>query len=165
MSKKDFLEYRDQLRRENLALEKMTGIAGWIFPRISTGCPCPDCADELHGGAPDSACPTCLGTGTKQGYLAPSKMMLDWSTQVVGSGNRTITQQGPDETELKRIKVLPYPSVAALDVVIDDATRIAYEVRRVDPVVFKVWPVASVLTVVLLSKKDPANNLVIPQSA
>ena len=162
MSKKDFLEYRDQLRRENLALEKMTGIAGWVFPRISTGCPCPDCADEILGGAPDSSCPTCFGTGTRQGYLPPTKMMIDWSTKVVGTGNRGIGPQGPEEVDIKRVKVLPYPSVAAMDVIVDDATRIAYEVRKIDPVVYKVWPTASVLTVVMLSKKDPANNLQIP---
>lgn len=159
MSRVEFLEYRDHLRRENLALEKFTGTPGFLARRIISSCPCPQCSDEILGGAPDSSCPSCLGTGILKGYHPVVPMRADWTTTPKGIGSRKQAGSGISEIQVKGVKILPFPSAANEDIFIDSATRLRYIIKNVQPVVFKVWPVAQVLTLSLLPKKDPAYKI------
>lgn len=164
MSRTEYLEYRDHLRRESLALEKRTGTRGFLIRRVVSECPCPECADPiLERGAPDSSCRTCMGTGTARGYHPPIQALLDWSAVMKGSGNRVSTQAGFLEADQRTVRLMPFPSMAAEDIVADRATGLRHIVKRVEPVPFKVWPVAQILSVVLLPKSDPVYRIPLPR--
>ena len=161
MKKEDYLEYKEQLRLENLALEKRTGVPGYLFKKIITECKC-DCADPILDGAFDSHCPDCLGTGKKGGYHAPIRMMADWSDTPKGKGNQKETKTGISEVEQKRVKIMPYPQAAFKDVWADSVGRLFYEVVEMQPVLYKIYPTAQLVVVSLLPKTDPAYKLQIP---
>jgi len=159
MSRREILEYREQLRLENLSLEKFVGVKTLIHHRSALGCKCPECSDEILNGAPDSNCSTCFGTGMKDGYLPSIEMMADWSAEARGSGNQTMGQLGPSEAETRTIRVMPFPSLASKDLVIQSGSGTVWEVSEVSAITWKIWPVARRAVIKLLPKSDPTYKL------
>lgn len=163
LTRRDYLEYREQIRLENLALNKLTGFNGFLVKKVITECPCPECSDEILGGAPDSNCNVCFGTGIVQGYHCPVPMKADWSSTPKGRGKQKESKMGITEVEVKRIKTLPFPSAAFKDIWIDAASNQRYVVSNPEPVVFKIFPIAQLLTISLLPKTDPAYKIPLPE--
>lgn len=161
MRRGDYLEYREQLRLENLALAKVSGFKGYLFKKIITECPC-ECADEILDGAFDSHCPYCMGTGKVGGYHPPVEMMADWSDIPKGKGQQKETKVGISEVEQKIIKLMPYPVAAYKDIWVDSVSRVRYEVVKSEPVLYKIFPTAQRVVISLLPKTDPAYKLTIP---
>lgn len=162
MGSKDYLEYREQLRLENLALVKQTGTPGYLFKRIITECAC-DCADEILGGAFDSQCPNCYGTGKVGGYHPPVRMLADWSGNPKGTADKQKEDKvGITEVEKRLIKTMPFPHAAYKDIWADAISDVRYEVVTVDPVLYKIFPTAQRILLSLLPKSDPAYKLQVP---
>lgn len=161
MNRQDYLEYREQLRLESLALQKKTGTPGYLFKKIITECSC-ECSDEILGGAFDSQCPLCYGTGKVGGYHPPYRMMIDWASSTKGTGNQTEQQQGISEVVRRQIKVMPFPELATKDIIADPVSRTFHEVVKVDPVLFKTFPTARIAVLSLLPKTDPVYKLAVP---
>jgi hypothetical protein len=161
MDRSSYLEYREKLRLENLTLEKFTGVPGYLFKKRITECEC-SCADEILGGAFDSHCPYCYGTGKVGGYHLPLAMKADWDQSPKGRGNQTEQVPGISGVEVKRFKAMPFPTMCYKDIWADGAGDLRYEVTKSDPVLYKIYPVAQIVTVTLLPKTDPAYKLLIP---
>lgn len=160
LQRHEFLQYREFVRLENLHLEKVSGFWGYLAKKIITECPCPDCSDEILGGAPDSSCQKCLGTGTIGGYHPAIRLRADWSsTPKSRGGKQKESKVGISEVERRAIKVLPFPIFSYDDVWVDEATGNRYKVLGSDPVNFKVFPIAQVVSISLLPKSDPAYKI------
>lgn len=159
MDRKAFLEYRDSLRREGLALSKLAGTRTMVHQRPALSCPCPECSDPILGGNMDSHCPRCAGTGIDGGYFPPVEILADWSGEPEGSGTRTQGQAGPEESEARSVRMLPFPSVSSRDVLTIPGTSSVWEVEECRTVDWRVWPVARRARIRMLAKGDPANSV------
>jgi hypothetical protein len=71
LSKRDWITYRELVRKEQLRHRVQTSVRGFLLKARRYGPRCPDCTDTLTEEISNSQCATCYGTGFEFGYFAP----------------------------------------------------------------------------------------------
>jgi hypothetical protein len=71
LNKRDWLKWREIHRKEKLRHRVLTSVEGFLLKARRYGEPCPICTDKLTEEITWTNCPTCYGTGFRNGYYAP----------------------------------------------------------------------------------------------
>ena len=130
-SKRDWRLAREIIRKENLVLEKYTGIPGYLLKRKWFGTACPECTDTYGTGEPmDSTCTTCYGTGIAGGYYDPFDYTLSLEPE------KRLTKINDQNGELMTVvtklgRGLAYPHIQYLDVWVDSQTDQRFYIHNI----------------------------------
>lgn len=157
MSRRDYLRYREILRRHRLFFDKTPCNPGFLVRRKIYGTKCNVCLDEILASPVSSECVTCYGTGIIGGYFTPFQMTADWSAGVVPRVSNTSKESpGPQQVQRTTIKLFGYPDAKSEDLWFDFGTRFFYMVETVTP---EQWS-GSVITQTLSISKLPSHHQV-----
>lgn len=165
-TERDWIHWREHRRKEALALRHSTGFPGFFLRRRRIAPPCPACSDEILGTKLNinSQCRTCFGTGLAGGFHKPYRILADWKGRPQpGSpsrSNATATREHHDQFAIKTL-AHPYEALEG-DMWVDAGTGHRYHVGAIEPVLFKVWPVAQIMGLRIIPKTDIAYKLKIP---
>lgn len=135
MGDRDYLRYREILRRKRLFLNKTPTLPGWLLRRRIVGAICTDCCDESIQTPASSECGSCYGTGIVSGYYPEVAMRADWfSGSVPRNNNQTVKMPaGPTQVQKAKINIFALPDARSEDVWVDKGTRYAFLVEKCEP--------------------------------
>lgn len=164
MERRNYLRYREMLRRLRLQLNKTQCQQGWLLRRKIYGTRCPICCDETIGTPSSSRCSTCFGTGLVGGYYTPIEMQADWnagSTPRVSNSTKD-TEAGPAQVQKSRIHLFPIPEAKTKDVWVDRGTRYFYEIEAHTPSSFAGNPIRQILDLTRMPTQHPVYGVTLP---
>lgn len=164
MARRDYLRYRDVLRRKYLFFAKTPCSPGWLLRRKIVGAKCPVCCDEILNTPVSSTCSTCYGTGITGGYYPAVAMRADWHKgSVPHITNKTAKETtGPEQVQKARINLFPVPDARSEDIWVDMGTRYFYLVEENMPEQFGGALIGQMLTISRLPTQHPAYNFPLP---
>jgi hypothetical protein len=163
MRRRDWLFYREMLRRERLHMEKLTGLPGWLLRRIVNGPRCAECVNEITGEAMSSECPECFGTGFDGGYYDAFPLWASWDDAPPGGDATGREGSGPRELHPATAVIPAFPSAKYEDILVDRGTGMRYSVDRSESIAFRSAPVKQKLTLSRLQPAHPAYGVPIPE--
>jgi len=129
---RDYLYYRELLRRWRLQLIKYVGEPGYLFRRRVFGKICSQCTDEILKQPASSECQICFGVGIEHGYFPEVEMLAEWLNGPPRQAPTTLESSGPSQVDKKAIFLFPVPDVKFLDIWMDKGTGYRYEVEKVE---------------------------------
>lgn len=156
MDRRNYLRYREMLRRWRLTFDKTPCTPGWLLRRKFYGEACPNCSDEILKTPVNSDCGVCYGTGITGGYYTPIAMRGDWSKGTVPRTiNTTVKDKpGPEQVQRSVLKIFGVPDAKSEDVWVDQGTMLRWLVESVEP---EQW-YGSVVTQALTLSRLPAHH-------
>lgn len=165
MARRDYLRYREILRRWRIFFDKTPCNPGFLVRRKIYGTKCPVCMDEILATPVSSECSTCYGTGIVGGYFDPFQMRADWvAGNLPRSTNTSKEVQGPQQIQKPNIKIFGYPDAKSEDIWVDFGSRYFYIVEAVNPEQWNGSVITQTLSISKLPSHHPAYNLSIPTS-
>lgn len=165
MNRREYLFFREHLRRLRLTLEKPTGVTGWLLRRKISGTVCPDCCDEIIETPVSQECATCFGTGLDGGYWDPVKMWTDWGKEGPAStANTNDISVGPSQVVQTQMLLFPLPEAKSHDIWVDIGTRHMYEIIQSDPIHYKGTVFCQRIAMTRLPAHHPAYRFPLPLS-
>ena len=156
MIRRDYLRYREILRRKHLGFEKTPCSPGWLLRRRIYGTVCPLCTDEILNTPSSSECLTCYGTGITGGYYDPVAMRADWFSGASPRNADTSKEEaGPTQVLKASIKLFPVPDAKSEDIWIDQGTRYRYLIEKNVPEQYGGSPIGQTLSISRLPSQHP----------
>ena len=155
----DWLVAREIVRKE-LLRHRLGSRASTLLKRIRYGAPCTLCLNKLTGEPQTSNCEECGGTGFQVGYNAPIPFQcFDPSPETIDEEqdlDRGTVREQPGITA----RVIGYPMLSRLDVIVDDNTDERWIVDKISRVALvRNTPVVLMVQLNLLPFSDPAYSI------
>lgn len=132
LPKRDWLEVRDIIRKEDLRLRKKAGQKGFLLKRRLSGTYC-SCLDVMTMESRNPKCASCYGTGIVGGYYEPYPCFFI-EAQLKGINNHLEDQSNlgtVDPAPVIRARMLNYPQVFSRDVWVDYDTDFRWYIRDI----------------------------------
>ena len=164
MERREYLRYREILRRKQLFFTKTPCSPGWLLRRRIHGAKCTVCCDEVLHSPVDSNCTTCYGTGITGGYYPLVAMRGDWSQGHVPRVTSQTAKEapGPSQVQKARVTLFPLPDAKSEDVWIDQGTTYRYLIEKTEPEQYAGSLIGQVLEVSRLPAHHPVYNFPLP---
>lgn len=162
LSERDYLYYRELLRRWRLQLEKFSGSPGKVLRRRIYGEKCPKCTSQILQQSVSSDCQTCFGTALVGGYLPAVSMFAQWQDGPPNPATIVQAPSGPTKEQKNTILVFPVPDIKSDDVWVDSGTNYRYLVEAVTVPPksdYRGSAVLYALTIVYQPPKNPIYNI------
>lgn len=155
--KRDWLMYREMVRREALTLAKFNGAEFMLFKRIVNGTVCTDCVDEILQQAASNECSSCYGTGFQGGYYQQGLVQIN----VNADEDSKLSQQVAGIQELSQFSgnFPGYPIVKFKDILVDTYTNKRYEILSTIEDQFHTYNIRQTVIMSRLPPSDPCYQI------
>lgn len=160
MIRREYLRYREILRRKRLYLDKTPCDPAWLMRRRIYGQRCTVCCDEIIDSPVSSDCTTCYGTGITGGFYPLVEMKGDWFYgSTPRNTNKTLKDTpGPTQVQKSKIATFGVPDAKSEDIWIDRGTGYRYLIEQVVPEAYAGSIIGQQLEVSRLPTQHPAYN-------
>jgi len=163
LDRREYLVYREMLRRVHLDFEKTPGSnPGYLLVRRIFGDKCQVCCDELLGTPVSNECSVCYGTGIIGGYYPAYEMWADWASEAPAFSDTETEQPGPIQEQQAQADIFPYPTAHSQDIWVDRGTGYRYRILRVGHETFEGAPISQNLAMIRLPAQHPAYSFPLP---
>jgi hypothetical protein len=132
LTTRDWILAKEILRQEQVRLQSLAGVRGFLLKRRRAGEECPTCLDPVTGQSLDSNCQICYGTRIAGGYFAPLPHQYVEVPPYVGEEGWTA---GPEGTSLNLIgpaTFLGLPILSSKDLWVDASSDLRYHIGKIE---------------------------------
>jgi hypothetical protein len=159
LNKRDFLRYREMLRRWNLELKKFSGVSGLLLRLKTFG----ETADNVHpilGSPIGTEDESGLGKKFKGGYWPAIEMYVAYAdAPQITPKQLSVEETGITEPDSVLFFTMPFPVIKPQDIWIASATNYRYEVRKVEEIEFRTMTIKQQVLASRLPVTDPAHKI------
>lgn len=142
---------RKLIRDMAVAFKRLNGVPLVVLKRKRWGERCPVCWDPVLREASMEHCPTCFGTGFRDGYWSPTRTR---GRREAAAVQTQLTAHGESDVKYADFLILDFPRLEYKDLVIELRSDSRYEVQRVTPTELKGIAVHQKLTTSLLGRNS-----------
>lgn len=159
VTRKEFLQYREMIRRWNLELEKFIGSSGYLLRLKLFG----EKAKNVHpilGEPIGTEDEESFGQEYRGGYWPAVKMKVAYTDRPEENNQELKNQEmGLSETYMTRFMTLPFPTIRANDIWVSGNNNNRFIVKKVDTLDFNGLIIKQVIDISRLPVNDPVYKI------